>query len=127
MLQVFWKRTNVCSEVTGTVFAATHFFPGKLSLASRHPRQQQRDRHLFGFPAEIQCGIFSFQRGALWLSSRDCEVTTNTDRRWRPHETEHRSDCTRKKALGRPPGKKDVRTLATTVAHYTAHTDVFMC
>lgn len=64
-----------------------HIFPGKLSLASRHLPQQWRERHLFGFPAEIQCGIFSFQRGTLWLFSRDYELTTTTDRRWRPHVT----------------------------------------
>lgn len=81
-----------------------HIFPGKLSLASRHLPQQRRQTHLFGFPAETQCGIFSFQRGALWLFSRDYEVATTTDRRWRPHETKHRSGCTwRGTARGRPP------------------------
>lgn len=70
-----------------TVFAATH--PGKVPLASRHLTQQWKERHLFGFPAEIQCGIFGFQGGVLWLFCRGDEVTTTTDRRWRPHETEH--------------------------------------
>lgn len=69
-------------------------FPGKLSPASRHLPQQRRDRHLFRFPAEIQCGIFSFQRATLWLFSRDYEANTTTDRRWRPHETKHQSECT---------------------------------
>lgn len=71
-----------------------HIFPGKLSLASWHLPQQWRLRHLFGFPAEIQCGIFSFHRGVLWLFSRDYEVTTATDRRWRPHVTKHLRECT---------------------------------
>lgn len=92
-------------------------FPGKLSLASRHLPQQWREHHLFGFPAEIQCGIFSFQTGTLWLCSRDYEVTTTTDRRWRPHETKHRIECTWKDtAHGRSPEEKKGK--------YTAHTKI---
>lgn len=81
-----------------------HIFPGKMSLASQHLPQQWRKRHLFRFPAEIQCGIFSFLRAPLWLCSRDHEATTTTDRRWRPHETKHLSECTlRGKALRLSP------------------------
>lgn len=63
------------------VCSNTFFLETRLS-ASRHQPQQRRETHLFAFPAEIQCGIFSFQGGALWLFSRDYEVTA-TDRRWR--------------------------------------------
>lgn len=72
-----------------TVFAAKSFFLGNVAQASQHLPQQWSERHLFGFLAEIQCGIFSFQRGKLWLFSCDYEVTTTTDRRWIPHETKH--------------------------------------
>lgn len=50
-------------------------------------------RHLVRHPAETQCGVLGFRRGALWVCSGDYEASaTTTDRRWRPHETGHRGD-----------------------------------
>lgn len=82
-----------------------HIFPGKVFLPSIYLSSEET--HLFRFPAEIQCGIFSFQRATLWLFSRDYEVTTTTDRRWRPHETQHQCECTWRGTAHRcSPGKK---------------------
>lgn len=113
---------RLCSSHRDRHCLQRHVFPGKLSPASRHLPQQRRERHLFRFPAEIQCGIFSFQRGALWPFSRDYKAATTTDRRWRPHETRHCSDCTQKDtARGRP----EMCTLAA-VGKYIPHANVYV-
>lgn len=108
---MFWNWTSFCAEVTGTDV----FLEKCLWIPGIYPI-------LFVFPAEIQCGIFSFYRGVLWLfSCHDHEVSTTrqeveTTWNWTPwwlqerHGRKQRQTC----------DHRDKQIL------YTAHTNVYM-
>lgn len=84
-----WKSKGTDGVCSNTFF---FFLESRLWLPSIHLSSEERERHLFRFPAEIQCASFCFQRGAftafhLWRGGnhqhkQEVETTWNQTLQW---------------------------------------------